>query len=148
MITLSLESLKNTAKSRPEGYLDDVLSRAQVNGDKVALTSEAYRALLAKYRKPPPAADLSRAETPTAGPGTELKKLLKKVGIVAKPNCSCNAKAGIMDAKGCDWCEENIDTIVGWLSEEAAKRKLPFVDMAGRLLVRRAISNFKRSSNV
>lgn len=78
------------------------------------------------------------------GPGTELKKLLTKVGIRASPNCSCNAKARIMDERGCDWCDENIDTIVGWLRDEATKRKLPFVDLAGRLIVKRAIRNARR----
>lgn len=81
---------------------------------------------------------------PTQGPGTELKKLLKLAGITAKPNCSCNARARTMDANGCDWCEANIDQIVGWLREEAGKRGLPFVDMAGRVLVRRAIRNARK----
>jgi len=80
-----------------------------------------------------------------SGPGTELKKLLKLVGITASPTCSCNAKARAMDAGGCEWCEENLDTIVGWLREEAVKRKLPFVDLAGRLLVRRAIRNARKA---
>jgi hypothetical protein len=79
-------------------------------------------------------------QAPDAGPGTELKKLLKLVGITATPNCSCNARARTMDANGCDWCEAHLDEIVGWLREEATKRKLPFIDAAGRLLVRRAIA--------
>jgi hypothetical protein len=87
------------------------------------------------------------AVTPEAGPGTELKKLLRTIGIQATPNCSCNARARTMDANGCGWCEANIDTIVGWLREEATKRKLPFVDMAGRLLVRRAIRNARRAAS-
>jgi len=49
-----------------------------------------------------------------------------------------------MDQWGCDKCEERIDEIVGWLREEAAKRQLPFVDMAGRILVKRAIKNARR----
>jgi len=87
--------------------------------------------------------------TPTHGPGTELKKLLAgwPFRIVAKPNCSCNAKARAMDAGGCDWCEANLDTIVAWLREEAAKRKLLFFDAAGRWLVRRAIANARRLSS-
>ena len=74
------------------------------------------------------------------GPGTELKKLLKLVGITAAPGCSCNRRAKIMDEKGCEWCKENIETIVDWLGEEAAKRKLPFVRMGAKWLVRRAIN--------
>lgn len=76
--------------------------------------------------------------------GTELKKLLSKIGIVAKPNCSCNGRAALMDQQGIEWCENNIDTIVGWLKEEANNRKLPFIDSIGKLLVRKAISNVKK----
>jgi len=81
----------------------------------------------------------------SGGPGTELKKLLKRVGITATPNCSCNARARTMDERGCDWCEQNLDEIVGWLREEAAKRGLPFIDMAGRMLIKRAITNARRA---
>ena len=77
--------------------------------------------------------------------GTAIKSLLATVGIVATPDCSCNQRAAEMDRRGCDWCEENLDVIVGWLREEAHKRKLPFVDFAGRLLVRRAISNARKA---
>lgn len=81
------------------------------------------------------------------GPGTELKNLLSFFGIYSVPeNCSCNARAAIMDAWGCDECERRIDEIVGWLREEAHKRGLPFVDVAGRMLVRRAIKNARRAA--
>jgi hypothetical protein len=49
-----------------------------------------------------------------------------------------------MDRRGCDWCAANIDSIVAWLREEATKRKLPFLDIAGRVLVRRAIKNARK----
>lgn len=78
--------------------------------------------------------------------GTALKSLLATLGIATTPNCSCVARAGEMDRRGCEWCESNIDTIVGWLREEAEKRGLPFVDLAGRLLVRRAIKNARRAA--
>ena len=78
--------------------------------------------------------------------GTALKALLATIGITADNNCSCNARAREMDARGCDWCEENIDTIVGWLRDEATKRGLPFLDAAGRMLVRRAIRNARRAA--
>ena len=51
-----------------------------------------------------------------------------------------------MDNNGIEWCENNIDTIIGWLKEEATKRKLPFIDMAGRMLVKKAISNAKKNA--
>jgi hypothetical protein len=83
---------------------------------------------------------------PTFGPGTELKKLLARVGIVATDSCPCNARAAEMDRQGVEWCEANIDTIVGWLREQAEARGLPFLDLAGRMLVRRAIANARRNA--
>lgn len=83
----------------------------------------------------------------SSGPGTELKAILRDwLGIQASPNCSCNARARAMDEKGSDWCEANVGEIVGWLREEATKRGLPFVDMAGRLLIKRAIRNARRTA--
>jgi hypothetical protein len=80
--------------------------------------------------------------------GAELKKLLAAwpFRIAAKPDCPCNARAAEMDARGCDWCEANIETIVGWLREQAEARGLPFLDIAGRMLVRRAIANARRNA--
>jgi len=86
------------------------------------------------------------APEPADGPGTELKKLLARIGITASPDCSCNACAGEMDRQGCDWCEANVDTIVGWLREQAEARGLPFLDLAGRMLVRRAIRNARNAA--
>jgi hypothetical protein len=90
------------------------------------------------------------ADVPQAGPGTELKKLLKTwLRIEASPNCSCNARARTMDeeeAKEPGWCAAHLDEIVGWLREEAAKRGLPFLDAAGRVLVRRAIKNARKAA--
>jgi hypothetical protein len=51
-----------------------------------------------------------------------------------------------MDRQGVDWCEANVDTIVGWLREQAQARGLPFLDAAGRMLVRRAIHNARKAS--
>lgn len=79
-----------------------------------------------------------------AGPGTELHAMLGRFGLTASGDCKCNSRASLMDTNGCDWCESNIDEIVGWLRESAAERGLPFLDAAGRMLVRRAIANARR----
>jgi len=92
------------------------------------------------------AATTQSVAPPASGPGTELKKLLARVGIIATPDCSCNARAAEMDRQGVKWCEANLDTIVGWLREQAEARGLPFIDLAGRLLVRRAIRNARRNA--
>jgi len=145
MIVRSLASLQNTAKSRPVGYLDDVLSHAVVDGDTVTLPDDAYWMLVAKYRGPKPRPP--KEEDIGHGPGTELKAILKKVGIVASPGCSCNTRAKLMDAnelKEPGWCEANMETICDWLQEEATKRKLPFVRLAGKILIRKAIRNARK----
>jgi len=80
----------------------------------------------------------------TYGPGTELHALLGRFGLTASEDCKCNSRAAYMNYMGCDWCETNIEEIVGWLRESAAERGLPFLDVAGRVLVRRAIANARR----
>lgn len=87
------------------------------------------------------------ALTYRGGAGTELKKLLAKVGLTATPDCSCNARAAEMDRQGVEWCEANLDTIVGWLREQAHARGLPFIDAVGQMLVRRAIKNARQRSD-
>jgi len=92
------------------------------------------------------AAALGLAALRSHGPGDELSKLLKRLGITYTPDCPCRSHAAQMDAWGCDECERRIDEIVGWLREEAHKRGLPFLDVAGRMLVRRAIKNARKQA--
>lgn len=131
---IRLADIRAAALGRPAGYEDAVLQCAQERTEDYVILSDAdYFALRKTYATRP------------GGPGTELKALLKTIGIVAKANCACNQRARVMDEQGCDWCEEHIDEIVGWLREEAGRRKLPFVDAAGRMLVRRAIRNARKA---
>jgi hypothetical protein len=85
------------------------------------------------------------------GPGTELKRLLAgwPFYITSSPDCSCNRVAREMDAWGADECEkpERMDYILAALRDNAAKRGLPFLDAAGRMLVRRAIKNARREAS-
>lgn len=83
----------------------------------------------------------------THGPGTELKKLLSRVGITSGPTCSCNKRAKVMDERGVEWCEQNKAEIVGWLREEAGKRKLPFIDLAGYAILNLAIKRAKKANS-
>ena len=83
---------------------------------------------------------------PPGGAGTALKKILARFGIQASPTCKCNSRAVAMDYHGVEWCEENIETIVGWLKEEAASRGLPFLKTLATLVVRRAIADAKATS--
>jgi hypothetical protein len=141
------------ARCRERGYTLDEVRACIVSedGDQITVdeTHPAYpreaKAGFAATTEPKP----SMVPASTHGPGTELKKLLKKIGITATPTCSCNARAVKMDveeAKSPGWCEAHLDEIVGWLREEATKRGLPFLDAAGRVLVRRAISNARKEA--
>jgi hypothetical protein len=150
MIACRLSHL--AARCRERGYTLDEVRPCIVSqdGDKITVDTDhsAYpRTPKPGFELPQPAA--SQPPAPSHGPGTELKKLLKRIGITATPNCSCNARARKMDeeeAREPGWCEAHLDEIVGWLREEATKRGLPFVDMAGRVLVRRAISNARKEA--
>jgi hypothetical protein len=120
-----------TFRGQPDD--DRVLAAVrQVLGDD---TESDGRIIITVQRKPRPLG---------YGPGTELKRLLGRIGIKAEPGCKCTARAEEMDRRGCDWCAANVPLIVGWLREEATKRSLPFLDAAGTVIVRRAISNARR----
>ncbi len=77
-------------------------------------------------------------------PGTILSKMIKSVGIQMTDSCSCKRHALKMNEEGNDWCEYNMDTVVGWLRDEAKKRNLPFIDAIGKLLVGRAIKKSRK----
>jgi len=124
----NIDQLEEIAKQRRPGYLEAVRAASTVVDEHIwEMSKEDY--------------DRIREEYTLGGPGTELKRLLKMIGITATPNCQCNQRAKVMDERGCDWCEENIETICEWLKEEANKRGMLFVKTAVKLLVRRAISN-------
>jgi hypothetical protein len=144
MTRLAIAKVYAAAPHRKPGYLEAVMAAATPAGaTHIDLPSKEFARIRKKYSD-----QLLPEPKITHGPGTELKKLLKRVGIVASPNCSCNARARKMDeeeARQPGWCVAHVDEIVGWLREEATKRKLPFLDLAGRVLVRRAIKNAKRA---
>lgn len=83
-----------------------------------------------------------------SGVGTEIARILAgpPLWIQKTAECSCQADADALDARGPDWCEAHMDQIVAKLRDEAYRRGIPFLDAAGRMLVRRAIANARRAS--
>ncbi len=79
-----------------------------------------------------------------SGAGTELKNIIARFGLKPGFNCKCGQHIREMDTKGVEWCAENIDTITGWLREEAQQANLPFTEIGAKLLIRRAISNARK----
>lgn len=144
MILMSEKAVAEASLSRPDGYIDEVYTAAHRVADGVIhMKLDDYERLLEKYsgRK-----IVSEPETAQSGVGFELKKILSRFGIYTTDDCPCEKRARYMNKMGIEWCEQNIDEIVGWLREEAAKRGLPFVDMAGRMLVKRAIANARKAT--
>lgn len=143
-----------------DGWRCPVCGRVARGAKAPSAVCAESRAAIAEWgaRQPPPQSPPDEksdapplAPRPNGGPGTELKKLLAGWPLYIKTteNCSCNAHALRMDveeARSPGWCIEHIDEIVGWLREEATKRGFPFLDTAGRLLVRRAVAKAKRAT--
>lgn len=100
-----------------------------------------------------PDASATSDPIPTRGPGTELKRLLSRLDIVATGGCPCNEHAAQMDAWGCDECEKRLDEIVGWLQEEHRKRAaagetiLPWSKLLATNIVKLAIRRARRKES-
>jgi hypothetical protein len=77
------------------------------------------------------------------GVGSELSALLKVFFLNPDSNCDCKARAEYMNRMGAQWCRENIETINGWLRDEAHKRGIPFFDWLGRQVILRAIDSWE-----
>lgn len=88
------------------------------------------------------------AEVKQPGAGTHLKRLLAKLGITETAGCGCKNHAATMDRMGADWCEENLDTIVGWLREAAEKQGRLFLEWPARQLVKIAIRRARRFADL
>jgi hypothetical protein len=147
MKSISLAKLHAVAPSRKPGYVEAVMAAATAVSDThITLEEQDFDRIRREYAQSVSLLQKA-ANFAASGPGTEMKALLAKIGIVASPNCSCNKRARIMDEKGCDWCEAHIDEIDGWLAEEAKTRKLPYLSLAGRLLISLAIRRARKRDN-
>ena len=77
------------------------------------------------------------------GPGTILKALLGTIGF--RPCETCRGYATKMDREGPDWCTDNEETILDWLQKNAKKRGVPFIRSVGRVVLRRAIKQSRKT---
>ena len=137
------------ARCRERGYTLNEVMACVISQDGDQWTIDVDHPAYPRHPKPGFVATQPEPAQPSHGPGTELKALLAgwPFRIVATADCKCTTRAAYMDAKGCDWCEspEGMAEILGFLREAAEERGLPFVDMAGRMLVRRAIHNARKA---
>ena len=90
--------------------------------------------------------DKKTKSPPTAGgPGTELHKILGRLGLSPVEGCKCKGRARKMDEWGPDICEDRINEIVGWMEEEARKRKKWFVRWPAKTIVLIAINKARKA---
>lgn len=68
-------------------------------------------------------------------PGECLEKLFHLMLIDQTEECPCHEHARKMDEWGPDKCRENLDTIIEWLREEAARRGMIFIERPARVAV-------------
>lgn len=81
------------------------------------------------------------------GVGSQIKRILGRLGIKASKSCGCNQKAKDIDRLGVSWAKKNKAKIVAMLKEEAGKRRLPFSSTAATGLVNLAIWTAPRRGN-
>ena len=129
MIRVSLSQAELAAKSRPAGYLDELLAAGEVDGEFVVMSDEAYDRLLLRF------SGLVRP----CGPGCQLGRSLSWFARRDDP-CGCAEYAALMDAWGPEVCRRRLDAdIMPHLKAQAAKRNLGFAAPLVRPLVLRAI---------
>jgi hypothetical protein len=123
------------AAERKPGYVAAVMAVAEPVSETHVQVSEAdFSRLRAEYSLPKPL------------PGTELKALLKTIGIVASPTCKCNKMARQMDQWGPDESLAHMEEIVDVMEETAKARKLPFLRAGAKQLVRLAVWKARRKA--
>ena len=115
----------------------------------IMLGAEMFRngvTVLRRHFEASPSSTIQSVPAPAPpGPGAHLSLLLGRLGFSEKPGCKCKSFAAQMDRWGADGCATRVSEILNVLRDEAARRGLPFLDVAGRLLIGRAIANARRS---
>lgn len=132
---ISGHKLHFEARLRERGYTWDEVAPCIVSQDGDQITVDETHPAYPHPRQTQPA-------LPEGGPGTTLKKWLGWFGITATDECACNSRAAKMDQLGSQWVRQNIDTVVGWLEEEAKNRGgivgMAFSRPAARMMALRA----------
>lgn len=98
-----------------------------------------------EHEKYPAARKKTDIFRPHHGVGTELSKILSLLGFKITDKCSCKQRARVMNWLGLEWCENNQKIILAWLEQEAKNRKVFYVEAAAKLLLKKAINNYKKS---
>ncbi len=135
---LRKSELIEAAKSKPQGYLDDVYKFAERQNEEIIwLKHENYQKLISKYGAS------SKTVSVSGQVGTELRKIISWLPV--KKNCSrCRNLERKFNAWGVDKCEQNINRIVAHLKIAAKRRSIPTTNSLLTIVVKRAIRNARR----
>ena len=137
---LSIAKLESIAERRKPGYLAAIraLSRP-VSATHLEIDNDAFDRIHADFSLTPPRGRAAR------GPGTILREMLATVGIRSTTTCACNSMARKMDDWGPERSLGHIEEIVDVMARTARERRLPFMRVAGRALVRLACWRSRRA---
>jgi hypothetical protein len=148
-VTYIIRPMNNTIYAQITGMPNPVMLVQQDNIGVLNLTVENLEAILLNKLGDDPQSFLQSLfpktlESDPDGPGSILSGMIASMGIKTTPTCSCKKHAIEMNENGCDWCEQNMSTILKWLKEESAKRNLPFIETVAKMMVQRAIRTSRR----
>lgn len=92
------------------------------NNPNLTCPTCGYVAKAAQWRRNCPQAQAERPTRAPGGPGTELKQILEQLGFkLGSCTAGCEARVRQMDHWQPRGCRQRRSTIVGWLSEGAAR---------------------------
>lgn len=132
--------LNSHEPSSPNYVLATLIARAPA----IVFTDELRKKVLEMSKIGHPMMPRALSVETRNGPGTELKKLFSRVGLKQSENCKCSKHAREMDERGCDWCEQHIDKILGWIKLEAKKQGKLFIKPVVRQVVKLAIRRARK----
>jgi hypothetical protein len=136
-----LDAIKAVKHMRPAGYVAEIMYSGVVReepglGSVVDIPDAAYWDLVRRYS---PTEFHERIAIYACGPGCQLKKSLAWWGVRSDGSCGCDEYAALMDSWGADECWRRLEEIVEHLRSAAAKKSLPFIATAAKILISRAI---------
>lgn len=156
ILILPIADLKKAIPDRKEGY-EEACRKLAIKEDRKGLyfSLENWDRISEEYKLKERIPQKQIKQPRAVGPGSVLKLLLRKMGLKPVPGCKCGERTRLMNKNGIEWCESNIDTIIGWLKEEdkriADTEKIEqswgvLKETGARIVVKRAISISKKRS--
>lgn len=135
---LELAHLHAMAKIRPQGYVEDVLSRAKsITSTHYEISAADFRSLQIKYRN----------KSESRGPGDAIKFILGKIGYTSRPSCGCDEFRRRMNEWGYWGCIRHRREIIEWFLAKSAEAGLPISRKSLWGLIKAGISYAIRHPN-